>query len=128
MRWLTQSVWVCLANMMLLMGALFAAIGDLTASPRQPGVETHLVSPTLSALTLFGATSNIVCVCACACMRACVRACVRARVRASLSARACVPGQVRRDELSANFPNASRAARPRPLARSLAHALHHSLN
>ncbi len=60
MRWLTQSVWMCLLNMLLLLVALATVIGDLAASGRAPGVQTFASAPTLTVFTLFGATSNIV--------------------------------------------------------------------
>ncbi len=44
MRWLTQSVWLCLVNMLLLLVALATVIGNLVAAGRAPGVETCDIS------------------------------------------------------------------------------------
>eukprot|EP00750_Incisomonas_marina_P002114 INCI12089.2.p1 GENE.INCI12089.2~~INCI12089.2.p1 ORF type:complete len:406 (-),score=37.88 INCI12089.2:660-1877(-) len=60
MRWLTQSVWICLINMLLLLAALITVVGELVSAPRAASVETYVVSPTLTVFSLFGATSNIV--------------------------------------------------------------------
>ncbi len=45
MRFLTESVWLCFINMIILMVAIFIVIGEMVADGRAPGVTTHAVAP-----------------------------------------------------------------------------------
>ena len=60
MRWLEQSVWLCLINMIILLAAIATVVAGLVSEERSSSVSTHLFAPDLSVMAVFGATSNIV--------------------------------------------------------------------
>ncbi len=61
-RHLVDSLFVCVANMLLLLVAIGLVIGELVDHGRPNDTETAVWPDTVSFTVLFGAATNIVCV------------------------------------------------------------------